>query len=148
MTIGEKIRFLRKEKGITQKELAAKTGIAEITIRQYEANKYNPKIDAIMKLCVAFECKVSDIIDNDNKKYYRMFDEIIRDGHDFIQSAKTENELDIAHGLIDVLESSYKAKYPLDIRLQASYDLLNDEGKEKAVNYIEDLSKIPEYTKE
>ena len=40
MTVGQKIKMLRKEKGITQKELAEITRIAEITIRQYEAGKY------------------------------------------------------------------------------------------------------------
>lgn len=60
-TIGKKIRGLRKERGLTQKELSQRTGIAEITIRQYEAGKYIPKMEALSKLCIALECKPTDI---------------------------------------------------------------------------------------
>lgn len=55
MTTGETIRFLRKEKGLTQKELSEKTGIATITIQGYEADKYKPRQDKIEKLAAAFD---------------------------------------------------------------------------------------------
>lgn len=51
MDIGDIIRKLRKEKGLTQKKLAELTGIAEITIRQYEAKKYIPKTEQLKKIC-------------------------------------------------------------------------------------------------
>lgn len=53
MTIGENIRAIRKEKGLTQKELGRLCGIAEITIRQYESEKYQPKIETIEKIAKA-----------------------------------------------------------------------------------------------
>lgn len=74
MAIGEQIKKLRKQQHMTQKQLAEKAGIAEITIRQYEAEKYNPKINALNKLCIALDCKITDLIDEESKKYYRMFD--------------------------------------------------------------------------
>lgn len=76
MAIGEQIKKLRKQQHMTQKQLAKESGIAEITIRQYEAGKYNPKPDAVMKLCVGLNCKITDIIDDETQKYYRMFDNI------------------------------------------------------------------------
>ncbi len=74
MSIGESIRNLRKKAGFTQKQLAEKVGVNEVTIRSYEAEKYNPKINTLTKLCVALDCKITDLIDEDSKKYYRMFD--------------------------------------------------------------------------
>ena len=62
-SVGKKIRALRKEKGLTQKELSARSGIAEITIRQYEAGKYIPKMETLSKLCIALKCKPDDILD-------------------------------------------------------------------------------------
>lgn len=55
MDIGDIIKKLRKEKGLTQKKLAELTGIAEITIRQYEAKKYVPKTQQLKKLCKALD---------------------------------------------------------------------------------------------
>lgn len=74
MSIGESIRNLRKKAGFTQKQLAEKVGVNEVTIRSYEAEKYNPKMNTLTKLCVALDCKITDLIDEDSKKYYRMFD--------------------------------------------------------------------------
>jgi transcriptional regulator with XRE-family HTH domain len=54
-SIGELIRIARKSKGMTQKELAIKSGIAEITIRQYEKGKYKPKYDKIKKIAQALD---------------------------------------------------------------------------------------------
>ena len=36
LIIGEKIRQIRKEKGLTQKELADKAGLSTMSIRRYE----------------------------------------------------------------------------------------------------------------
>ena len=41
MTTGEKIRTIRKEKHLTQKELGAKLGVTQATVGQYEKNE-NP----------------------------------------------------------------------------------------------------------
>lgn len=50
MTIGEKIKTLRIQKNLTQKELAEKTGFSEITIRKYESDERNPKFSTIEKI--------------------------------------------------------------------------------------------------
>ena len=68
--VAENIRALRKEKGFTQKVLSEKSGIAEITIRQYEAGKYIPKYDNALKLATALEVSVHKILDNDNAVGY------------------------------------------------------------------------------
>ena len=43
MSVGDHIKNARKSAGMTQKELAEKCGAAEITIRQYESNKREPR---------------------------------------------------------------------------------------------------------
>lgn len=67
MTVGEKIQAIRKEKGLTQEELAKKTGLAEITIRQYESNKRKPKIENIQKICDGIEIPLRRLIRVDKK---------------------------------------------------------------------------------
>lgn len=62
MDIGDIIKKLRKEKGLTQKQLAEMTGLAEITIRQYEAKKYIPKHAQLKKLCAALNVDINSMI--------------------------------------------------------------------------------------
>ena len=50
MTLGEKIKFHRGLKGLTQKQLGDMTGIHEVSIRKYEANKIAPKRDQLEKI--------------------------------------------------------------------------------------------------
>ena len=52
MSIGENIKNIRMQKGLTQKQLAEKSGVAEITIRQYESDKREPKIIAKDHYCI------------------------------------------------------------------------------------------------
>ena len=53
MTVGENIKRLRKERGLTQKQLGEMCGIAESNIRKYEADKQNAKIETIERIAQA-----------------------------------------------------------------------------------------------
>ena len=58
MNIGEMIKNLRNKKGLTQKELAEKAGIATITLQQYERNKREPRKEVLSKIAVALNIPV------------------------------------------------------------------------------------------
>lgn len=62
MTIGERIRQLRKNRNLTQKELGSLSGIAEPNIRKYEAGKQNPKLDTIEKISAALDVSPADLL--------------------------------------------------------------------------------------
>lgn len=53
--IGKKIKILRKEKGITQAELAALIGTTASTIGKYEREALQPNVETIVKICKTFE---------------------------------------------------------------------------------------------
>ena len=59
--IAENLKRLRKEKGLTQRALSTKSGIAEITIRNYEAGKYKPKMDKLLKIADALGVSLSEL---------------------------------------------------------------------------------------
>lgn len=61
-SIGQKIKELRIKQNMTQKELAEKSGLSEITIRKYEANERKPKIENIRNIAIALESKLSDFL--------------------------------------------------------------------------------------
>ena len=61
-TIGEKIRELRKNSNLTQKDLAKLSGIAEITIRKYENNERNPKKEQIEKIAKVLKVTPFEIL--------------------------------------------------------------------------------------
>ena len=50
MDLGDKIKAARTEKGITQKELAKKTGLTERTIQRIENHEVEPSVYSLNKI--------------------------------------------------------------------------------------------------
>lgn len=63
MTLGEKIKFHRSQKGLTQKQLGEMTGIHEVSIRKYELNKMEPKKEQLEKISTALGVPFNEFLD-------------------------------------------------------------------------------------
>lgn len=61
MPTGTKIKEIRKQKGLTQKQLGDLCGIADSNIRKYENGKQNPKIETLQKIADALGCDIFDL---------------------------------------------------------------------------------------
>ena len=66
MTVGERIKEYRKLKGWSQKKLATESGVAEITIRQYENGTRTPRTDKLPNIATALNVNVTDLMDISN----------------------------------------------------------------------------------
>ena len=64
MSVKDKLKEKRIERGYTQKKLSELCGIAESTIRQYELGKRNPKLETIEKIAIALEFPVHVFVEN------------------------------------------------------------------------------------
>lgn len=117
MKVGDKIRFFRKKQKLTQKELARKAGLAEITIRQYESGLYEPKFDTAKKIAVALEISVYDLMEWDN--------------------VELTKEVEFIEQAAQIGGSTYE--------MNLAFARLNEDGKQKALAYIEDLLQIDAY---
>lgn len=64
MTVGENIRRIRKEKGLTQKQLGelCNPQTSESTIRKYELGILNPKIETIDKIASALSVSPYEMV--------------------------------------------------------------------------------------
>lgn len=68
LSIGEKIKRLRRVAGFTQKELAEKIDLTAPTITKYEKGTLEPSIDTLNKIATLFNVNVSIFLnDNDFK---------------------------------------------------------------------------------
>ena len=62
MNIGNTIRTLRKEKGLSQEDLSFESGLAPRTIAQLENNGTNTRITTLIKVCKALNVELSELI--------------------------------------------------------------------------------------
>lgn len=68
MKFNERLRELRTQSSLTQKEVADKLGVSTITIRQYEQGTREPNIEKILKLSVIFDVSLDDLMCLDDFK--------------------------------------------------------------------------------
>lgn len=62
MNIGSRIKEIRKAAGLTQSQLAELSGVAAITIRQYELGKRKPRMDQLERIASALGTTIDGII--------------------------------------------------------------------------------------
>lgn len=61
MPVKNKIKELRKEKGITQLEMAKAMDVTRQTIVAIENHHYNPSLELSLKIATYFQVSVEDI---------------------------------------------------------------------------------------
>ena len=69
MSIGHKIKTLRRAKELTQEELAEVLGISSKAISQWECNRTAPDISQLPMLCNFFEVTADELTNLRDKKY-------------------------------------------------------------------------------
>ena len=62
-SFGQRLRRLRKNKGLTQAELAYRVGMHELSISRYELDKRQPKVEEVRKLAEALGVPQSELLD-------------------------------------------------------------------------------------
>lgn len=68
MRVGENIRRLRKSMGLTQVQLAKRSGLSQSGISDIEKSVNNPSTETIRLIATALGVSVSDLIDTDKNK--------------------------------------------------------------------------------
>ena len=66
--MGNRIRELRKNNGLTMKQLGQQIGLAESTISQYETGKRSPDNETLLKLGEIFGVTVGYILGSEEKE--------------------------------------------------------------------------------
>lgn len=73
---GNFIALKRREKNLTQEQLAEKIGVSNKTISKWENGKCMPDYAVVETLCSALEISVSELLDGEeNEKSIRVYDE-------------------------------------------------------------------------
>ena len=64
---GERLRQMRKRRGLTQEELATRANLAGPYISDMERGLKVPSLTTVLQLAMALECKVTDLVSIFNK---------------------------------------------------------------------------------
>lgn len=144
MTIGEKIRNIRKEKGLSQKQLGSLLGVSQQMIGQYENSPHEPKIETLRKIAAALDSKLSDFLETGQIIHQYIPED---DMMDTIMKQNDETILRKLNMSYQVSFDTQKIIDPLEKELFAYFSLLNNKGKLEAIKRMKELSELPAYNK-
>ena len=155
MTTGQRIKEARKKAGLTQKELAAKLGIAYQTLAQWENDLRNPKRETLQKIASALGINWYEL-------YAESEEEQIEAKKNYdVAKFLSEKRKGVKVGIIgkdgktefrDITIDDYFELFEEDAERKKKYlslyDQLNGLGKKKAIERVEELTEIPKYRKQ
>lgn len=72
--VGKRIRKLRLERGLTLRELEARSGVSRTTISLYERGKARMSLEALEKVARALEVSLPFLLSGDTGDYASMLD--------------------------------------------------------------------------
>lgn len=124
--IGTRIKEIRKQKGLTQIEVANRAGIAVNSLRLYEGNKREPRFEQLIHIADALDVSIDDFFDP-------------------YLSSKVENAVEQTWQLFYKIYKIDKHDVFIDMLLNI-YSTLNTTGKAEALKRIEELTHIDKYT--
>ena len=110
MTVGENIRRIRQERGLTLKQLGNMVGVSEAYIRAYESGRRNPKLKSLEALAQALAVNVEVLTNSDFddiKAMHRLF-QVFRqyDGHLFECKDQDGNDMvAVSFGTLSLMRS-------------------------------------------
>ena len=142
MGIGERIKMVRVEKGMTQKQLGDLCGMADSAIRRYESGRGNPTQKTLQRIADALDIHILDLLGAGEHldKYQAtarfpngdtMTMENVREVYNQVP-AETQQEF------LKMLREA----------LLDAYDRLNIRGQQKALERIQELTEIPKYQRQ
>lgn len=96
MNTGEKIKYFRLARNMTQEQLAQEAEISFSTLRKYEANERNPKYEQLLKIASALEISVNIFMDFDIQTISDLFSILFKMENQADLKINTMQELDVA----------------------------------------------------
>ena len=155
MTVGENIRRIRKEKGLTQNQLGELCGLADSAIRRYENGGANPKFETLRKIANALDISIGEIdpnvkdLANDlaRKEIQRQIREI-NDSTDLSVSEKEQKITELQNIHFSIGKDLHQYEKNQIKELNNTFVSLNQNGKELMLNFGDMLFKDEKYRDE
>lgn len=139
--IGERIKEMRKAKGIKQKDMAKKLNINVSTYANYENGYREPSLDILFNISDIFNVSVDELI---GLELPEVSPEKLEEEAEWYESHKELfNETILLENLSEEESERWEKSYQT---LNNSLLLLNLEGKEEAAKRVEELTHIKKYS--
>ncbi len=137
--MGDRIKYLREKSNMTQEELGAIIGVQKSAIRKYEKGEVeNIKRSSIKKMADTFGVSPSYLMAWDDEPMPASEEQLNSWDEKYNTNGKLADE-------VALLEQIKKYYGESAVQLLHLFNSLNENGKHKAIENLEDLNSIPKY---
>lgn len=77
MKFGDNLKKIRKDKKMSQEELAEKVNVSRQSVSKWENGESYPEMNNILELCKIFNCKLNDLVHTDMSDLSSLDEEIV-----------------------------------------------------------------------
>ena len=142
MTVGDRIKELRRDNGLTQKELANAMGVTASMIGQYETGIRTPNYEPLERLAKALSVSVPMLMGEDTTVDICLIAINLSEKYG-LSTGDAENIVnDCIHSLKPLFRGEDGARF------NALLSYLNAEGRKVAYERVRELTEIPRYQKQ
>lgn len=79
MKFGDNLKTIRKNKNMSQEQLAEKINVSRQSVSKWETGESYPEMNHILELCKIFHCKINDLIHTDMSDISSFDEKIVMD---------------------------------------------------------------------
>lgn len=153
MGFSEELYKLRKEAGLSQKELANEIGVAQASINYWEKGQRTPSISMVTLIADYFHVSLENLLTRNEHIEFGEYEqnqreEAVKNAPRSIGKTKDGKAPKFTGPSMSIKEAIAETEADELERLQNAYKQLNRKGKIKAVERVEELTEISRYTKE
>lgn len=110
MTVGARLRQVRQERGLSQRELARRAGVTNATISQIEGNRINPSVGSLKRVLDGLPMGLSEFFayepgEPDGVKVFFPAEELVEIGRGKISYRQVGG--DLRHRTLQILSETY-----------------------------------------
>lgn len=139
----ENLKQIRKQKKMTQQEIASKLNITQSTYSGYESGKYEPSIEMLIKISQLLQTSIDKIVNNSKNNFsidISDFNEIEQELiFDYIRTIKNASWSEIMYMHTKMIEEQiYKEEHP---ELMAAYQEHREMEREQNIAWIKKIMK-------
>lgn len=143
----EKIKEIRKKRGMTQEQLAEKLGVKRSVVSKYESGSISPTTKMLENIAKALDVSTFELEDNLMAKVNNY---LIENYSSVKGKISPIYMIDLMNKLSQPTQEH--SETPLNKtdrnRMLSAFDIMNEDGQKKAADNVEDLAEVPKYQKE
>jgi transcriptional regulator with XRE-family HTH domain len=120
VTLGDRIKKMREERGLSQKEVASGVGIDRGQYSRIETNKVEPTLSTLEKIATAFQVEVEDFFKKEAPLTVESFDKSLVEKVKLIDGLEEQQKTHI-YAIIDMAVANKRLKNTLTNALNTNF---------------------------